>query len=334
VRLPDFEYLEPQTLENLLDILAEHRGQAQILAGGTDLLPRMRLGLQKAAYVIGLKKLSVAKGIDLENGRLHIGALTTLAELIASPLVMQHCRALHEAARSVAAPPIQQVATLGGNICQNSRCLYYNQSDIWRKEQQACLKAGGERCLAVPGAKICFSVYQGDLAPAILALGGTLRIEKRGSSRTVPIERLFTGKGERPLDHGDDEFVTELLLQVPPEGGRSGYRKMRMRSAIDYPLVSAAAFLLIDGSERITSARLVLGGIGPAPLVLARASEGLLGRQARSVDLDSLVADITKGTLMVDNLAAPASYRRRMAPILLKRTVRAALEPATGKEGT
>ena len=312
-------------------MLAEHRGRAQILAGGTDLLPRIRRRLQRPEYVISLKKLSVGKGIRLEGAGLRIGSMTTLAELIASPVVKEHCTALREAAESVAVPAIQQVATLGGNICQDSRCLFYNQSHVWRRGNQACLKAGGEQCLAVPGSRICFSVYQGDLAPAILALGGTLRIEKRGSSRTVPVDRLFTGKGKRPLDLHDDEFVTELFLEISPGAGGSSYRKMRMRPAIDYPLVSAAVFVLLDGSGRITLARLALGGVGPAPVLLSRASDNLLGRQSRSIDLDSLVTDITKGTAMVDNLPVPAAYRRKMAAVLVKRTLCASIDNATGK---
>jgi len=332
MRLPYFNYTEPETSEGLLDMLGQHQGRARLLAGGTDLLPRMQRGLVAAQLVIGLNKLPDLAAIRIENGYLCIGAMTTLEELAVAPAVRKYCTALHEAAVAVAAPPIRHVATIGGNICQNSRCLFYNQSEAWRKEQAACLKAGGDRCLAVPGSKRCFSVYQGDLAPVIIALGGELVIQRKGASRRIAAEGFFTGKGERQIDLADDEVVTELFLPLTPEMRGSSYRKMRMRPAIDYPITAVAAFVALNGDETVASARVVLGATGPAPVVPTAVSEAIVGMRVGSVDLDALVAGITKGTQMVDNLPVPASYRRKVTAVFAKRALRAALESASKKE--
>jgi 4-hydroxybenzoyl-CoA reductase beta subunit len=292
----------------------------------------MQRGLVAAELVIGLNKLPDLTGIHIENRHLRIGAMTTLEELAAAPAVQKYCTALHDAAAAVGAPPIRHVATIGGNICQNSRCLFYNQSEAWRKEQAACLKAGGDRCLAVPGSKRCFSVYQGDLAPAIIALGGELVIQKKGASRRIAAEGFFTGKGERPVDLADNEVVTELFLPLAPRMAGSSYRKMRMRPAIDYPITAAAVLVTLNGDETVGSARVVLGATGPAPVIATAVSEAIVGTHAGSADLDALVTGITKGTRMVDNLSVPASYRRKVTAVFAKRALRAALESAGGKE--
>jgi CO/xanthine dehydrogenase FAD-binding subunit len=258
--------------------------------------------------------------------------MTTLTELLCAKEIRGSFAAFHEALESVAAPPLQNAGTVGGNLCQNSRCLFYNQSKTWREEQPACLKAGGDVCLAVPGGKKCFSVYQGDLACALMAFGARIKVQKKGASRVVPLDDIFSGDAHHPIGLGNDETITEVLLAVPAGRTGSAYRKLRMRSAIDYPLVSVAAAVSLNGRGTISRARLVLGACGPAPAVAHDAEAILVGKEPKQVDLDAAGQAVARGAQLVNNLELPASYRRAMIPVFARRAIEAAIQDVLGKE--
>jgi 4-hydroxybenzoyl-CoA reductase subunit beta len=332
MRLPFFEYHEPASIDQTLRLISARRGACRVLAGGTELFTLMRFGLAHPANLVSLNGIASLSGISSGDGTLRIGATTTLSELAASAALRQQFTAFYEAVESVAAPPIRNSATLAGNLCQNSRCLFYNQSDVWRKERPPCFKAGGDVCLAVPGGKKCFSVYQGDLAPALIALSARVTLQKEKGSRTVPCEALFSGQALSPIALDDDELVTEILLDTPRAGTGSAYRRLAVRSAIDYPLVSAAACLSIDRAGKIEAARLLIGAAGPAPLQAREAVEMLVGKKPHEIDLREAGQAAGRGAQMVDNLVLPASYRRKMIPVVAKRAIEAAIQEALGKE--
>ena len=331
MRLPFFEYHEPASIDQAVRIILEHGGACRVLAGGTELLPLMKFGLARPSNLVSLAKIGGLSGISSKDGTLRIGAMTTLTELAANEAVRQQFTALHEAVESVAAPPIRNGATVAGNLCQNSRCLFYNQSDIWRKERPPCFKAGGDVCLAVPGGKKCFSVYQGDLAPALIALGGRITLRKEGSSRSAPCEALFSGQALKPIAL-DGEFVTEILLDTLPAGTHSAYRRLSVRSAIDYPLVSAAACLSFGRDGKIEAARVLIGAAGPAPLQARETADMLLGKKPHEIDLREVSQAAGRGAQMVDNLVLSGSYRRKMIPVVARRAIEAAIQEALGKE--
>lgn len=323
MRLPYFDLFEPATVPELLTILK--REQVRLLAGGTEIMPLMRFGLLQPAKLASLRNLPELKGIERRGKALHIGAMTTLSEIAGSPIIEKDAPLLYEAALAVAAPPIRNVATIGGNVFQNSRCLFYNQSAAWRRERQPCLKAGGEVCLAVPGSKKCFSVYQGDIAPALIAAGAKVRIEakKKGDSREVPVEDLFTGRGVQPLSLRSGEMATHFVIPILQNTG-SGYAKFRLRSAIDYPLAGAAAFVAAKKGT-ITSARLVLSAAGPGPVIVPL--DGVAaGKRSGEIDLDAIVRAIPKNLPLVNNHILPASYRREMLSVFAKRAMKTALD--------
>jgi len=332
MRLPYFEYCEPRTLDELLEVLSERDGQNLLIAGGTDILPLVRFGLAQPGCLVSPRGLPGLKGVAISNGELHIGSMSTLTELLCAKEIRGSFAAFREALESVAAPPLQNAGTVGGNLCQNSRCLFYNQSKTWREEQPACFKAGGDVCLAVPGGKKCFSVYQGDLAVALIAFGARITVERRGSSRTIALEELFSGEAKHPIKLSSDEIITEVLLPVPPERTGSAYRKLRMRSAVDYPLVSVAAVVSLNNRGTIDTARLVLGACGPAPSVAHEAAAMLVGKAPKDVDLGAAGQAVARGAQMVNNLELPASYRRTMIPVFARRAIEAAIRSALGKE--
>ena len=201
----------------------------------------MKQGLASPAAVINLKDVEDLKGIRrLKDGAIFIGALTRITELLESPVIHKKYPGLWKAAEAVSAPPLQNMGTVGGNIAQETRCLYYNQTLTWRKSKPVCFKAGGTVCNAVKGGKHCFAVYQGDLAPMLIALSAQVILSKKEGSRTIPLEDLYTGKGKVPLAMGKDELLEGVILTSPGKNMACHYEKLRLRQAMDYPLVGVA----------------------------------------------------------------------------------------------
>jgi 4-hydroxybenzoyl-CoA reductase subunit beta len=324
MRLPFFDFSEPATLSELFAIMERYGERVRPLAGGTDLIPQIRFGLLQPAQLVSLKNLRELKGIKREGKAIHIGSITTLSELAASQTIKKNSPALYEAALAVAAPPIRNVATIGGNVFQNSRCLFYNQSSTWRLERPPCLKAGGKACLAVPGSKKCFSVYQGDIAPALIAIGARVRIEgKRRKTRELPVEELFTRQGLEPIRILPGEIATQFVVPIPQKA-TSSYQKFRLRSAVDYPLAGVAASVAVK-RRKIETVRLVLSASGPAPVIVPL--QGIsIGETVTEVDLEVVGRAIPKNLPLVNNLTLPASYRREMFSVFAKRAIKTALE--------
>lgn len=331
MRLPDFTYLEPATLEEVLSILGELQGEARVLAGGTDLLPRMKYGLEVPSTLVSLKNVTELKGINLREKEIFIGATTTLADLQASPLIQEYFAALHQAVEAVAAPPIWNVGTIGGNLVQNTRCLYYNQSKAWRLERPPCFKAGGKICHVVPKGKKCFSVYCGDLAPVLTALEGRLSIKGKMRSATIPLPDLFTGKGLAPFTLSRDELITGVIIPLPGKNSGSSYEKFRLRGAVDYPLVSAAASITLHEGRKIENAALILGAVGPKPVII-KTNQLFRGPESDLIGRGAL-GDLLRGKVqLVDNLALPGSYRRKILAVVAEKAIESALKAVTGKE--
>jgi 4-hydroxybenzoyl-CoA reductase subunit beta len=326
MRIPYFDFRAPSTLEEALSILDDYHGGAQVLAGGTDLIPLMKYGLDAPGTIMSLKNVTSLSGIKLENKEFHIGAMTSLADLLSSSIIKDNFQALHQAIAAVAAPPIRNVATVGGNICQNSRCFYYNQSKTWRIESPPCLKAGGNICHAVPKGKKCFSVYSGDLAPALIALKSSVSVERKGKCRILTLRDIFSDNGMVPFTLDKEELLTSIIIPLPEKGTYSSYVKMRLRPAVDYPLLSVAVSVSLGGDREIKEATFVLGAVGPAPVVVSASGQLLRDGMNNTDDFDALGEILRKKTQMVDNLALPGSYRRKMLPVMAKKAIQAAIE--------
>ena len=324
MRLPNFEFHEPSTIKEALSILGDGK-DVHLLAGGTDLIPRMKFGLEQPKALISLKGVDGLGGIKAKGREVYIGAMTPLADLFSSALIKEAFPALHQAVEAVAAPPIWNRATLGGNIFQNSRCFFYNQSRVWRVERPPCAKAGGTVCHAVPKGKKCFSVYSGDLAPALIAFGAESITEGAEGVKRSPIWSLFTGNGLSPFALKPDEILTGVVIPESPKLSGSSYVKLRMRPSVDYPLVSAAATVTVGKNGKLKRAALVVGAAGPRP-VYRGADKFVAGKTIDEVDLDEVAEVLRKETMMVDNLALSGAYRRRMVPVVVKKAFQAAVE--------
>ncbi|MFH1156416.1 MAG: FAD binding domain-containing protein [Pseudomonadota bacterium] len=329
MRLPQFNYLEPRSLEEALDLMAVHGDDARILAGGTDLLVRMKKGLTKPGYLISLKSMEALSFIQKDKSAIRIGARTPLADIIGSDLVRKEAPALVQALETVGAVSIQHFrGTIGGNILQENRCMHYNQSAFHRSGRQACHKDGGKICYSREDADRCYSTCQSDGATALMALNAAITLARKGGERTVDLSEFYTMDGIMPFAMESQELLTEII--VPPGNLRSAYKRLAYRSAIDFPIVNAGVVLKPSETiaDEIADARIVVGAMGRSPLFLAQASASLKGKKLGDPDAFKKAADTAMdnaSTFAVNNVGSTLAYRCAMvSPMVFQALVQAA----------
>jgi 4-hydroxybenzoyl-CoA reductase subunit beta len=312
--LPDFRTLRPATAAEAAAALAG--AGARPLAGGTDLLPNLRRGLGEPAVLVDLSALPDFTAVAvLADGGLLIGAGATLEDLAAHPTVRNDFPVLAQAALGVAGPTHRAAATLGGNLCQDTRCIFYNQSEWWREGNGWCLKLKGDKCHVVAKSDRCYATYHGDVAPALMVLDAAIDIAGPAATRTVPVAELFAEKGDRHLTLEPGEFVAAIRVP-PPSGWRSGYEKARIRDAVDFPLAGIAVALRRDG-DILAGLRVAVTGTNSAPLTVA--VPDLVGRPWDRESAARLADAVRKTSLVLKTTVMGAKYRRRVAQGLATR---------------
>jgi 4-hydroxybenzoyl-CoA reductase subunit beta len=326
MNLPKFELVHPKSLQEACSLLGEHDKKAALLAGGTALIVGLRYRLSRPAVVIDLKGLTALNYVNRnESGGLAIGSMATLETLEKSPLVLNECSLLAEAIRLVAILSVRHKATIGGNLCLDTRCLYYNQSEFWRSGLKACFKLGGVICNAVEKGRRCQAVYQGDLGPVLLALEAEVKIASANGEKIIPLAEFFTGRGEKPNVLRSDEILVEI--RIPPSGhGASGaYEKLRVREGMDFPMAGVAVMVKKNQSGTIEQAKVVLGAVGSSPIEVPKAAGLLEGQKPTEDLLQSVSREAVDRAQPVGNLAIDVSYRRKMVGVLVKRALHRAL---------
>ena len=318
-RMHAFALARPVSIAEAVALLARDP-TARPIAGGTDLVPNLRHGIGEPATLVDLGGVpglaAIARGAD---GTLAIGANVTLA-LLARDSTMPP--ALRDAAASVAGPSHRSAATLGGNLCLDTRCVFYNQSAWWRAANAFCLKHGGDTCHVAPQGTRCHAAYSGDTAPVLIALGAKVEIAGPGGTRRIPLEAMYADDGAKHLTLRRDEIVVGVHVPAQPPHARCAYRKLRARGAIDFPLAGVAARLALDREGRIAALRVALTGTNPQPLLL----DGTDAFAGRVVD-DALLAELAK---LVGKQAKPmrttvtsSNWRRVAAAATVRRLVAA-----------
>jgi 4-hydroxybenzoyl-CoA reductase subunit beta len=322
--LPEFKLLRPRGVEEAVRHLSEHAGNLRVLAGGTDLIPSMRQKLFEPEYVLDLRGLTTMRGIRPQaDGGVEIGALTTLRTIERSDFLRQHYPVLTEAAATVASPVLRNMGTIGGNICLDTRCLWYNQSLTWRKGCGFCIKKDGDLCHVAPGGAKCWAVFSGDTPPALLCLNAEIEIASAGGTRRVPLRDFYTGLGDTYRKLQPNELVTRVFLPAETAGYRGVYRKLRVRGSIDYPLAGVAV-VMKRSNGHVADARIGITAVNPAPLLVNGASELLMGRAVDEA-LAEAVGDLAAKTAKpLTTSALTPEYRREMIRVFTKRAVLAA----------
>ncbi len=311
MRLPNFRYYAPRTLQEAAKILADKGPSASLLAGGTDLLPKMKRRQQGPEVLVALNNIRQLKKIGNGTGS-RLGAGVTLSDIVADQRVQKDHPALWEAASQVATPQLRNTATLGGNLCVDTRCTYHDQSFEWRKAIDFCIKQDGETCWASPTSDRCWAVSSTDSAPALIALGAEVRLLSATDERIVALEELYRDDGALYLTRQPDEILAEVILPSSAKW-RSTYWKLRRRGAFDFPILSVAAALRSDAGGTIREARLVLGAIASSPVSCTDVETLLIGNRL-SDDLIEEAARLAGASARPkENTDAPAYWRRRMA---------------------
>jgi 4-hydroxybenzoyl-CoA reductase subunit beta len=326
--LPQFKLLRPRTVEEAVSRLGDYAGNILVLAGGTDLIPSMRQKLFEPEYVLDLRGIPAMRGLKPQpDGSVEIGALTTLRAIERSDFLRQHYPVLTQAAATVASPVLRNMGTIGGNICLDTRCLWYNQSLTWRKGCGFCIKKDGDLCHVAPGGTKCWAVFSGDTPPALLCLNAEIEIASARGTRRVPLQDFYTGLGENYRKLEPNELVTRVFLPASAADYRGVYRKLRVRGSIDYPLAGVAVMIKRTNGH-VADARIGITAVNPAPLLVKGASELLAGKavdEALAEAAGDLAAKICKP---LTTSALTPEYRREMIRVFTKRAVLAAAQTA------
>jgi 4-hydroxybenzoyl-CoA reductase subunit beta len=322
--LPQFRLLRPRAVDEAVAYLAKHAGNIRVLAGGTDLIPSMRQKLFEPEYVLDLRGVAELRGVQPQaNGTVVIGALTALSAIEKSAYLRQHYPVLTEAAATVASPVLRNMGTLGGNICLDTRCLWYNQSLTWRKGCGFCIKKDGDLCHVAPGGTKCWAAFSGDTPPALLCLNAEIEIVGPSGSRRLPLQKFYTGDGVSYRNLRPNELVTRVFLPAESADYIGLYRKLRVRGSIDYPL-AGVAIVMKRSNGHVADARIALTAVNPAPLLVQRGGEMLIGNKIDEALADA-VADLAARTAKpLTTSALTPEYRREMIRVFTKRAVLAA----------
>ena len=321
IRLPPFTYLAPGTVDAAARLMAEHGRDAMLVAGGTDLYPNMKRRQFEPKVLVGLRGIRELRGVRGSASGWTIGAATTLSAVTAHPGIARDFPALATAAGLVSSPQLQNMGTIGGNVCVDTRCNYYNQSYEWRKAIGFCMKKDGDICLVAPGSSRCWAVSSSDTAPVLWALGARVRLIGAGGERTVPMPALYRDDGIEYLAKRPDEVVADILLP-PAEGWRSAYLKLRRRGSFDFPVLGVAVAARMDG-DIVRDARIVLGAVASLPRPAERAAAALVGQRVTR-ELIARVADLAAGPAKpLDNTDFTHPYRKKVTRVFVARALAA-----------
>lgn len=318
--MPEFRTLRPASLAEALEARTAAPG-ARFIAGGTDLVPNIRRGIVAPETVIDLNGIAEMRMIEaLEDGGIRIGAAVTLAELIDNARLAKAYPGLITAAGEVAANSHREAGTVGGNLCLDTRCVFYNQSEWWRRSNSYCLKSRGEICHVAPKGNHCFAAFSGDLAPALIVLAAEVEIAAPGGGRTMPLTEIYRDDGMDHLALDQNEVVAAVRIPAGDPELRTGYVKVRVRSSIDFPLAGVAVGLKRDG-DALSDLRVALTGTNSMPLLVA-GTEALAGKPLDDAALETLDSLVRKQIQPMNSTFTPPGYRRRVVSNLTRKLVR------------
>lgn len=320
--LSAFRVLQPRTVEDAVHMLDEHRSDAMVIAGGTDVIPNLQMRLFTPRVLVDVKPLRELAAIEFSPREgLRIGATATLTHILETPWMRDKFAVLASAIGTVAGPLQRNMGTIGGNLCLETRCRWYNQSHFWRQSLGGCLKKDGDICHVAPGGKFCWAAWSGDSAPAFLALDAELEIAGASGARRVALREFYRNDGMDRIALARNELLTSVHVPAHMAGRRGVYHKLRVRDSIDYPLAGVAVTMDVDAGGICRDARVALSAVNPAPMLVNQASESLVG-QKWSLELAERVAHaaIQTGKPLTTSGSTPV-YRRDMVRVFTRRAL-------------
>ena len=332
MRLAKFEFAEPATVADACAILDEHGDEARMLGGGTDITINIKHRVVQPKLVVDVKNLTDLQYIRETSDGIAIGSSTTLFEMQESPLLSERYPILVEAARSVGAEHHQMMGTIAGNLCQNTRCRYYNQTHFWRKSRPLCYKAEGDMCYIANKEFVCYATYHGDTAPALMCYDARLKIVgAQGSERTIAIDELYSKDGNNPFTLQRGELIAEVLLPhvqnlggKGPGGWQGSYKKLRQRGSIDFPLlgVATAVSLAADG-RTCDDVRIALSALTYYPLRAPKAEAALRGQALDAARIAEAAGLAAKADRFIQTGFVTTKYKKQMIEVYVREALEA-----------
>ena len=311
LRLPPVDFRAPRSLDELLKEFP--RENTRLVAGGTDLWPNMKRRHQQAETVLSLMSIPELRSLDQSNGELRIGATTTLSQIVGNHEVRERFPAFARALASISSPPLRNMGTLGGNLCVDTRCTYYNQTEEWRRSIDYCMKESGTVCWVATKSPRCWAHSASDSAPILCALGARVRLVSGDGERVIPLTDLYRDDGIEYLGKRPDEVLTEIL--VPEESDttscRSAFWKLRRRGSIDFSVLSVGAAVWLDG-DVVTRAAVYLGAVGSSPVSVTDTESILVGKRMTEEVIDQVAKQAHKNAQPMSNTDFVASWRGKM----------------------
>lgn len=313
--MPEFRLARPRAVAEAVAARRDHGGGVW-LAGGTDLLVNLRHGLQAPPLLIDLSDVDELKGLQIGENGARIGAGVSIADLEHHSELAARYRAVQQAAAGIAGPGHRRIGKVGGNLCLDTRCIYYNQSEWWRHANGYCLKHRGDVCHVAPQGDRCHAAYTGDLAPALLVFEAEIEVAGPGGRRRIPLAELYVEDGRAHLNLGDDDVI--VAVHLPPAGTlRSAYRKIRVRDAIDYPLAGVAVAMSLNG-KTIERLRIALTGTNSRPFALD-GTDTFVGKAIDEEVLSQIERLVQKQVQPMRTTIVSAQYRRLAAAALARK---------------
>jgi 4-hydroxybenzoyl-CoA reductase subunit beta len=329
LRLPEFKYFQPRSLKQATKALADLGADAMIVAGGTDVYPKMKRGQFTPRHLISLRGLRELKGIRQSPDGLWIGAGESLTAVANHRVIAKRLPALAHAAASVSTPQLRNMGTIGGNVLVDTRCNYYDQTYFWRQAAGFCMKKDGDICLVAPGSATCLAIASSDTAPVLVSLDAeAILINHRGERRTK-LADLYRDDGIDYCAKAKDEVLKGLFIASESLAGRNVYLKLRRRGSFDFPILGVAAAMEIDERGECRRARVVLTAVASAPKIITEAAS-LEGKKVSEESIDAVAEAAARAAHPLDNADLDYWYRKRMAKVYTQRalTQAAGIEPA------
>jgi len=322
LRLPPFTYIAARTADEAVALLAEHGPDALPVSGGTDLYANMKQRLFTPKVLVGLRPIANLGFIRYNDvSGLTLGALASLTSIAENDVVRGRYPALAAAATSISTPQLRNMGTIGGNICVDTRCNYYNQNLDWRKALGYCMKKDGDICRVATSSPKCLAVNSSDTAPVLQAYGARVHLSGPAGEREIPIEDFYINDGISAWAKGPGDIVTRISVPAPHAHTRSAYRKLRLRNSFDFPILGVAAVVELDDAGVCKDARLVLNAVASKPVDVPAAAHCLIGTRLESEALEAAADAAFAVGKPLDNTSATIPYRKRMVRVFARRVL-------------
>ncbi len=322
LRLPPFEYHRPDQLAEAVALLAEHAGDVMPISGGTDLIPNMKHRLFTPGHLVSLRSIPDLHGIEVQGEELVIGAGETLTAVATNPLVHEYAPSLAEAARHVSGPQLRNRGTIGGNLCLDTRCTYYNQTHFWRDALGYCLKKEGTVCHVTRVGNKCVAAHSADTPPVLMTLGAEVDLQGPQGSRSMRVREFFLADGIWNSRRKPEELLTRIRIPLPSPGLRTAYVKLRQRGSIDFPLLTVAVAARTDEEGTIEEIGGVVTALGAKPRELTGWDDLAVGETLSQELVEALAQRAHDQCHPLENIIVDAEWRRAMVPVYVSRALR------------